>query len=77
MEKDTTAIAADKKSAQWKGLIALFMKDHTSVSNVWPTQQLNMGIPQGVSRTTRLLAENDGRKNKKHKAMRIITAWPL
>ncbi len=74
MEKDKTDITADRKSAEWKGLIALFMKDHTSVSNVWLTQQLNMGISQGVSRTTRLLAENQGQKNKKYKEMRRITA---
>ena len=74
MEKDKTDITADRKSAEWKGLIALFMKDHTSASNVWLTQQLNMGIPQGVSRTTRLLPTNQGQKNKKYKEMRRITA---
>lgn len=74
MDKNSCDIRTDKKSIQWKGLIALFMKDHTSVSNVWLTKHLNMGIPQGVSRSTRKLAEAKGRKNKKYKEMLIITA---
>jgi len=35
MEKDTRDIRMDKKSVHWKALIALFMKDNTSVSDVW------------------------------------------
>lgn len=73
MEKDSQDIQTDKKSIHWKVLIALFMKDNTSVSNVWLTKHLNMGIPQGVSRSTRNLAESKGRKNKKYKEMLIIT----
>jgi REP element-mobilizing transposase RayT len=74
MEKDSRDIRMDKKTVHWKSLIALFMKDNTSVSNVWLTKHLNMGIPQGVSRSTRKLAESKGRKHKKYIEMRKITA---
>jgi putative transposase len=74
MKKNVKDISADKKSVHWKALIALFMKDNTSVSNVWLTKHLNMGIPQGVSRSTRKLAHNRGRKQKKYLEMLKITA---
>jgi hypothetical protein len=74
MEKDSRDIRTDKKSVHWKALIALFMKDNTSVSNVWLTNHLNMGIPQGVSRSTRKLADSKGRKHKKYLEMIRITA---
>ena len=74
MEKESRDIRTDKKSVHWKALIALFMKDYTSVSNVWLTNHLNMGIPQGVSRSTRRLADSKGRKQMKYLEMIIITA---
>ena len=74
MEKDPRGIRTDKKSVHWKALIALFMKDNTSVSNVWLTKHLNMGIPQGVSRSTRNIADSKGREHKKYIEMRKITA---
>ena len=74
MDKDSRDIRTDKKSVDSKVLIALFMKDNTSVSNVWLTSHLNMGIPQGVSRSTRKLADSKGRKHKKYLEMIRITA---
>jgi putative transposase len=74
MERDSQDIQTDKKSVHWKVLIALFMKDNTSVSNVWLTNHLNMGIPQGVSRSTRKLAHSKGREHKKYLEMLNITA---
>ena len=47
--KDTTAILKDKKSEGWKVLLAAAIKKHTSATNVWITEKLNMGIPQAVS----------------------------
>ena len=38
----------DIKSADWKVMIAYALKEKTSAMNVWLTQNLNMGIPQGV-----------------------------
>ena len=74
MGKDSQDIRTDKKSVHWKALIALFMKDNTSVSNVWLTNHLNMGMPQGVSRSTRKLADSKGRKHKDYLEMIRITA---
>ncbi len=74
MEKDSRDIRTAKKSVHWKALIALFMKDNTSVSNVWLTNHLNMGIPQGVSRSTRILANSKGRRHVKYLEMIRITA---
>lgn len=73
VEKNSRDIKTDKKSVHWKVLIALFMKYNTSVSNVWLTRHLNMGIPQGISRSTRKMAESKGRKKKKYKEMLKIT----
>ena len=73
MKKDSGDIHMDKKSVHWKALIALFMKDNTSVSNTWLTKHLNMGIPQGVSRSTRKMAVRKGRKHKKYIEMLKIT----
>ena len=47
--KDKTAILKDKKSEAWKVLLAAAIKRHTSATNVWITEKLNMGIPQAVS----------------------------
>ncbi len=57
----------DKKSAHWKVLIALFMKDHTSVANSWLARHLHMGAPQGVSRYTAKLSgwDNELREPKR------------
>ncbi len=74
VEKDSRDIHTNKKSVHWKALIALFMKDNTRVSNVWLTNHPNMGIPQGVSRSTRQLADSKDRKHTKYLEMRRITA---
>ena len=74
MDKNPRDISTDRKSVHWKALIALFMKDNTSVSNVWLAEHLNMGIPQGVSRSTRKIADSKGRQHKKYIEMRKITS---
>jgi len=73
VEKDKRDIQQDKKSAEWKVLVALFMKDHTSVPNTWLTKHLNMGVPHGVSRYTAKLANSKGRKYKKYIEIAKIT----
>ena len=47
--KDARSIRDDLKSADWKVMLAAVMKQYTSATNVWITEQLNMGIPQIVS----------------------------
>lgn len=42
--------AQDKKSADWKVLVAALMKEKTSATNVWIAGKLNMGVPNAVSR---------------------------
>jgi len=67
--KTQADVRADRKTAPWKVMIAHFMKERTSASNVWLTGQLNMGVPQGVSRSVRIFVENGGPKQKGYKAM--------
>ena len=47
--KDNRAIREEPKSADWKVMLSAVLKRHTSVTNVWITRMLNMGIPQAVS----------------------------
>jgi hypothetical protein len=48
--KDKKSISGDLKSADWKVTLACLLKLKTSATNVWITQQLNMGTPDAVSR---------------------------
>ncbi|MBT4797803.1 MAG: hypothetical protein HON81_05740 [Verrucomicrobia bacterium] len=48
--KDTKSISGDLKSADWKVTLACLLKLKTSATNLWITQQLNMGTPDAVSR---------------------------
>ena len=57
-------------------MIAYFMKEQTSVSNVWLAKRLNMGVPQGVSRSLGLFTKNNGPKQRQYKNMLIIMACP-
>lgn len=50
MGKDAESISGDLKSADWKVTLACLLKLKTSATNVWITQQLNMGTPDAVSR---------------------------
>ena len=50
LDKDLQDVAKDLKSAQWKIIIASYLKKSTSASNPWLGKQLNMGAPAAVSR---------------------------
>ena len=50
MGKDAKSITTDLKSANWKVMLATLLKQKSSATNVWITQQLNMGTPDAVSR---------------------------
>ena len=43
-------IDEDKKSANWKILLAWELRKQTSATNPWITQRLNMGHPSNVRR---------------------------
>ena len=48
--KTEREIAADRKSASWKGAVAAHLKGHTQADNRWLAGRLNMGTPVAVSR---------------------------
>ena len=59
LEKTKSDIENSLKSADWKVWIACELKRRSSASNVWITEQLNMGAPQAVSmHTSRLMTSN-------------------
>lgn len=62
--KDAKMIAADIKSAEWKVMLATLLKQKTSATNVWITQQINMGTPDAVSRYVSEFRQNKGDKTK-------------
>lgn len=45
--KDAAAIRENLKSAAWKMMLTVVIRDHTSATNVWITEKLDMGISQG------------------------------
>ena len=72
--KDEVAIRTDKKSARWKVMLAAFLKRHTSASNVWITEHLNMGISQSVSQNVgKFYASRDNPKDDYQKLTISIT----
>lgn len=73
--KDTTAILKDKKSEQWKVMLAAAIKKHTSATNVWITEKLNMGIPQAVSQNVgKFFASEEDQKDDYQDLIINITA---
>ena len=54
-------------------MITYFMKEHSSVSNGWLSKKLNMGVPQGVSRSLGLLTKNKEPKQNQYKKLLTIT----
>ncbi|MEM1223392.1 MAG: transposase [Verrucomicrobiota bacterium] len=69
MEKDSEAIANDKKSASWKVLLAALIKQKSSATNVWITQKLNMGTADAVSRYVSEFKHNDGTNRKAYRLL--------
>ena len=60
--KNQSDIDSDLKSADWKTAIATMLKKQTSAPNKWISSQLNMGVPQSVSRHCSLLFKDQKRK---------------
>jgi REP element-mobilizing transposase RayT len=71
MGKDTNAILHDKKSEQWKILLATVIKRHTSATNVWIAGQLNMGISQSVSQNVGKFVASGGLEEEAYKSLFI------
>jgi hypothetical protein len=69
LEKDTKSINGDLKSADWKVALACLIKIKTSATNVWITQQLNMGTPDAVSRYVSEFRNAGGAKKQPFKEL--------
>ncbi len=50
LNRDPATRTAERKSAAWKIAVATWLKQRTSVTNRWLTEQLQMGPPDAVSR---------------------------
>ena len=55
--KSSEDCSRDKKSAEWKILVAAALKQCTSASNAWIARSLNMGVPHAVSRYVGMFKE--------------------
>lgn len=66
-QKNKTAIAGEKKSADWKVWIARELRRRTSAPNVWIAQRLNMGAPQAVSMHVGRFDEKLVQKNDRYR----------
>lgn len=64
LKKDAKSIVADLKSAEWKVMLATLLKQKSSATNVWITQQINMGTPDAVSRYVSEFKQNKGDRTK-------------
>lgn len=54
----------DIKSAPWKILIAVALKQKTSATNVWIARALNMGVPHAVSRYVGMFKQAGGEQKQ-------------
>lgn len=62
-------INRDKKSAEWKVMIACFLKQNTAVTNQWLSHHLNMGVLNGVSRYVAAFEQAKKHKKRQYKQM--------
>jgi hypothetical protein len=60
---------APSRTHQCGGVDDPAMKRKTSVTNVWLTQRLNMGVPQGVSRYVGVFRSAGGERKMAFKAL--------
>jgi len=72
--KSKSDIDRERKSAEWKVMIAHYLKRHTAVTNLWLSRHLNMGVTTGVSRYTSMFETKGKHKEGSYKSMiaRII-----
>ena len=70
--RNTNALKNSTKSAEWKVLTAAAMKRKTAATNVWLTERLHMGIPQGLSRYVGEFRSAGGERKRKFKELIVI-----
>ena len=73
--KGKADVAGEKKSVEWKVMIAHYLKRRTAVSNGWLSSHLHMGACQGVSRYVAGFERAGGDQSKVYRRMiaRITT----
>jgi putative transposase len=71
LNKKSSHVADDIKSAPWKVAIAAHLKATTTVTNPWLAAQLHMGAPEGVSRYVSELRE--GKRATAEKTLSFLT----
>lgn len=69
LNQNASSILNDRKSAEWKVTLATLLKQKTSATNVWITQQLNMGTPDAVSRYVSEFKKSGGGKTRAFKEL--------
>lgn len=75
---DAANIREDLKSAAWKVMLAAVIKRHTSATNVWITEKLNIGTSQAVSQNVGKFHAAGGRETEAYQELIInITTCPL
>ena len=57
--------------AAWKVMLAAVIKSHTSATNVWITEKLNMGISQAVSQNVGKFHAAGGRETEAYQELII------
>jgi putative transposase len=67
--KGQAEVRVEKKSAEWKVMIAYYLKRHTAVSNGWLSSRLHMGTCQGVSRYVTEFERTGGPQDKVYRRM--------
>jgi len=70
LNKDLHAVEKEKKSAEWKIAIAVYMKEITTASNKWIGEKLNMGPKQSVCRHVSSYKYKKGKKDNMLKQLR-------
>jgi putative transposase len=74
LNKKSSHVADDIKSAPWKVAIAAHLKATTTVTNPWLAAQLHMGAPEGVSRYVSELRE--GKRQDAAELLKRLTSAP-
>jgi putative transposase len=67
--KGKADVAAEKKSAVWKVMIAHYLKRHTAASNGWLSTHLHMGACQAISRYIAQFERSGGPSQKAYRRM--------
>lgn len=67
--KKRSDVTKERKSANWKVMIAHYLKRHTAASNGWLCSHLHMGACQGISRYVGQFERSGGPNQKAYRRM--------